>query len=105
MKKSRNAEAALRTEIRKFIKTMLQEQDSEESSEKEGGEDSEEGSDKSAAELEDLKTRFTGKMKSIQGATEMDTMIESFSDIFNSFGLSSEQKLYLLKGIKSNIVR
>jgi hypothetical protein len=102
MRKNKLAENTLRTELRKYIKAVMKEQEEKEAPEQDSEENSEE---KSNAELDSLKTRFVGKMKSIQGATDMETMIQSFSDILNGFGMSSEQKLNLLKGIKSNIVQ
>jgi hypothetical protein len=105
MKKNTSTqERMIRQEVRAIITKMLKEEEGEEAQNDAEGEE-ESGEDKSAAELQELKARFVQKLKSIQGGTDMETMTETFSDLLDAFGMSSEQKMQLLKSIKANIVR
>jgi len=105
MKKNTSTqERMIRQEVRAIITKMLKEEEGEEAQNDAEGEE-ESGEDKSAAELQELKARFVQKLKSIQGGTDMETMVETFSDLLDAFGMSSEQKMQLLKSIKANIVR
>ena len=108
-------EALLRLEIRKMIKKALYEQDEQdvdtkpeeetEETPEETPEEEPEEAPQENAELENLKARFLEKLRSIQGATDSDSLVQTISDIVDGFGMSNEGKLKLLQAVKSNVVR
>ena len=104
-------EALLRLEIRKMIKKALYEQDEQdvdtkpEEETEETPEETPEEEPQENAELENLKARFLEKLRSIQGATDSDSLVQTISDIVDGFGMSNEGKLKLLQAVKSNVVR
>ena len=117
---SKLKERQLREYIREYIKKSLREADEEnadadvDSTEEAPAEEpkpetkpepkAEPQQDKSTIELDYAKKAFISKMSSIPGATDMDTMVDTLSDVISTFVPSSEQKLALLKAIKTNIV-
>lgn len=105
MKKAQTKqERLLRQEVRNLIAKILREEE-ETGAENQSSEEGEAEEQDSSAELDEFKARFIQKYRSIEGAMDMETVVDTFSSIFDAFGMSNEQKIQLLKSIRNNIVR
>ena len=104
-KKATLAENVLRKYIRNEIKKLMEadeEQSTEETPEVEPEpEEEEEGLN---ADFDAATSRYIGKLKDSSNSVEESDLIDMVSTIITAFAGSSEQKLNVLKAVKTNIV-
>ena len=103
-KKTALAENVLRKYIRNEIKKLMEadeEQSTEETPEAEPEPEEEEGLN---ADFDAATSRYIGKLKDSSDSVEESDLIEMVSTIISAFAGSSEQKLNVLKAVKTNIV-
>ena len=105
-KKATLAENVLRKYIRNEIKKLMEadeEQSTEETPEAkpEPEPEEEEGLN---ADFDAATSRYIGKLKDSSNSVEESDLIDMVSTIITAFAGSSEQKLNVLKAIKTNIV-
>jgi hypothetical protein len=104
-KKATLAENVLRKYIRNEIKKLMEadeEQSTEETPEAEPEPEEEEGLN---ADFDAATSRYIGKLKDSSDSVEESDLIDMVSTIISAFAGSSEQKLNVLKAVKTNIVR
>ena len=102
-KKKKLNEDALRSLLRREITKILEAEEVDTDSQ----EDSEEMEDEEgvSSEVESATQLFIRKIKDTTGGVESDDLVEIISNIINAFTDSSEHRMSILKGVKSNIVR
>ena len=104
-KKATLAENVLRKYIRNEIKKLMEaeeEQSTEETPEAEPEPEEEEGLN---ADFDAATSRYIAKLKDSANSIEDSDLVEMVSTIISAFAGSSEQKLNVLKAVKTNIVR
>ena len=94
-------ENTFRSLIRKEIKKILEAEEGEKAPEAAPEPEEEEGMNDA---LQGAVGGFVRKLKDI-GGVESDDIVEIVSNVIEAFADSSEQKLNILRGVKSSIVR
>lgn len=101
-KKKKLNEDALRSLLRREITKILEAEEVEKDSEKDSEEKEEPGL---PADLDTATSLYIRKLKDSTEGVEDSDLVDMLSTIVNAFTDSSEHKLSILRGIKSNIVR
>ena len=101
-KKRKLNEDALRSLLRREITKILEAEETE----KDNQEDSEEQEEQGLpADLEAATNIYVRKLKETSDGLEDSDLVEMISTIITAFADSSEHRLNILKGIRSNIIR
>ena len=105
-KKKKLNEDGLRTLLRREITKILEAEEVEKDSEEDTEKDSEESEEPGLSpDLEAATNLYIRKIKDTTGGVEDSDLVDMLSSIISSLTDSSEHRLSILRGVKSNIVR
>ena len=103
--KSKINENALRLMLRKEIVKLLEADEEQEAPEQEEQPEPEEEEQGLDSKLEAITSSYIRKLKDSGAQVGTEELVEMLSSVIEQFTASSEQKLNVLKTIKTNIVR